>query len=278
MPAVDLIAERFNYRGKQLGRVEVLAQPDGANWRIEKIANVNPEAAMTAKGLWLTGANSRTSIDFTLNVNDAGKYLDRVGTPNSVKGGSAKLNGVLTWAGDPLNIDYPSLAGEVSLEAENGQFLEIEPGIGKLVSLMSLQMLPRRIALDFRDVFSKGFAFDRITSALRIEKGVMNTKDFKMRGPAAEVDLVGAADLDRETQNLRVRVVPALGDSASTIVGLLNPVYGVASLIAQKLLKNPLGNIFAFEYSVTGKWVDPKVEKIGVVPVESTAEAGEKLR
>ena len=278
LPAVDLIAERFNYRGKHLGRVEVTAQPEGADWRIEKIANVNPEAALSGKGLWVTGAQSRTSLDFTLNVNDAGKYLDRVGTPDTVKGGSAKLAGSLSWAGDPLNIDYPTLTGQVSLEAENGQFQEIEPGIGKLVSLMSLQMLPRRIALDFRDVFSKGFAFDRITSSLNMQKGVINTKDFRMRGPAAEVAIEGDADVANETQNLRVKVVPALGDTASTIVGLLNPAYGVASLIAQKLLKNPLGNIFAFEYAVSGKWSDPKVTKLGVAPVEAVATPGEVLR
>jgi uncharacterized protein (TIGR02099 family) len=274
LPAVDVIAERFNYRGKQLGRVEVIAQPEGANWRIEKIANVNPEAALSAQGLWVTGAKSRTSIDFTLNVSDVGKYLERIGTPNSVKGGLAKLSGPLSWAGDPLNIDYPTLSGDIALHAENGQFLEIEPGIGKLVSLMSLQMLPRRIALDFRDVFSKGFAFDRISSTLRIEKGVIHTSDFKMRGPAAEVDIVGDADLARETQNLRVKVIPALGGTASTIVGLLNPVYGVATMIAQTLLKNPLGNIFAFEYAVTGSWTDPKVEKVRVTPVEGAGAGG----
>jgi uncharacterized protein YhdP len=117
LPAVDLVAERFDYRGKHLGREEVLAQPEGANWRIEKIANVNPEAALAARGLWITGANSRTSLDFTLSVSDAGKYLDRVGTPDSVKGGSGKLTGVLTWAGDPLNIDYPSLTGELDVQA-----------------------------------------------------------------------------------------------------------------------------------------------------------------
>lgn len=276
LPAVDLIAERFDYRNKRLGRVEIVAQPEGANWRIEKIANVNPEAALTARGLWATGANSRTSIDFALNINDVGKYLDRVGTPDSVKGGTANLTGALTWAGEPLNIDYPSLSGQVGLQAENGQFLEIEPGIGKLVSLMSLQMLPRRIALDFRDVFSKGFAFDQISSSLNIERGVLRTKDFKMRGSAAEVDIVGEADLSRETQNLQVKVVPALGDTASTLVGLLNPVAGVATLLAQKLLKNPLGNIFAFEYAISGTWSDPKVQKVRVVPVEAAASSLER--
>lgn len=278
LPAVDLIADRFEYRGKQLGRIEVVAEPEGVNWRIDRIANVNPEAVLTGKGLWLTGAQSRTSLSFSLDVNDAGKYLDRVATPGALKGGTAKLSGNLTWAGEPLNLDYASLSGRVSLEAERGQFLEIEPGVGKLVSLISLQMLPRRIALDFKDVFSKGFAFDRMTSSLQIEKGVMSTSDFKMTGPAADVAIEGSTDLSAETQKLHVRVVPALGGSASTLVGLLNPVYGVASLIAQALLKNPLGNIFAFEYAVDGRWSDPKVEKLRVVPVDSIGASVEQFR
>jgi len=102
-----------------------------------------------------------------------------------------------------------------------------------------------------------------------VQKGVMHTGDFKMRGPAAEVGIVGETDLGKETQNLRVRVVPAFGDSASTVVGLLNPVYGVASLLAQRLLKNPLGNIFSYEYAVTGNWSDPKVNKIAALPLET---------
>ena len=126
--------------------------------------------------------------------------------------------------------------------------------------------------------FPKASTFDSITSALQIEKGVINTNDFKMRGPAAEVGITGTADIASESQNLKVRVVPELGDSASTLVGLLNPAYGIATFIAQRLMKNPVGNIFAFEYGITGTWADPKVEKTGVVPVESSLDPGERLR
>ena len=35
---------------------------------------------------------------------------------------------------------------------------------------MSLQALPRRVTLDFRDVFSKGFQFDRINAAARMSR------------------------------------------------------------------------------------------------------------
>jgi uncharacterized protein YhdP len=187
--------------------------------------------------------------------------------------GSAKLLGKLAWAGNPQTIDYPTLAGDLSLIAEKGQFLKIEPGIGKLLGILSLQALPRRITLDFRDIFSEGFAFDTITGTATVAKGVLHTQDFAMLGPSAQVAMSGNIDLVQETQSLRVRVVPSVGDSLS-VAGLMllaNPITGVASFLAQRLLKDPLGRAFAFEYAVSGSWADPKVEKLAREPPHSTA-------
>jgi len=111
-------------------------------------------------------------------------------------------------------------------------------------------------------VFSKGFQWDRITSSMSIAHGVMNVKEFHMRGPAADVNMTGRIDLSLETQTLDVKVIPQLGDTASTVFGLVNPVAGVAALIAGRILKNPLGKIFAYDYAITGTWTDPKVEKL----------------
>jgi uncharacterized protein (TIGR02099 family) len=262
LPALDLIADRFTFRGKQLGRVEVAAQHAGEDWRIERLAMVNPDASMSGSGVWHGGPGASTDLKFELKANDTGKFLDRIGYKDLIKGGTATLGGTISWRGGPLAIDYPTLSGELKMDAKSGQFLEIEPGIGKLISLMSLQMLPRRITLDFRDVFSKGFQFDSITSTLQIRQGVMSTKDLKMHGAAADVSMSGETDLARETQDLAVRVVPGLGDSASTVIGLVNPLAGVASAIAQRLLKNPLGQIFSYDYKITGTWSDPMVEKL----------------
>jgi uncharacterized protein YhdP len=148
------------------------------------------------------------------------------------------------------------------MHASDGQFLEIEPGIGKLVSLMSLQMLPQRITLDFRDVFSKGFKWERIDATAQMARGVLESRDFRMRGSAADVVMQGSTDLARETQDLRVRVTPKLGDSAATLVGVINPVAGIVTFLSQRVLKDPLGQIFSFEYGITGTWDDPKVEKL----------------
>lgn len=271
LPAVDLVVESYTHRGHKLGRIEVQAKNEGLDWRIEKLAMLNPESSLSGRGTWRGGEASRTALDFQLEVSDVGGFLDRMGNPDSVKGGRAKLSGGVNWSGDPVTLDYTTLSGELKLEGEDGQFLQIEPGIGKLVSLMSLQMLPRRITLDFRDVFSKGFQWDKIESDLAIARGVMTLKQFNMAGPAAEVRMGGQVDLGLETQNLKVTVIPSLGDTASTVVGLINPAIGVATMIAQRLLKNPLGEIFAFEYAISGTWTDPKVEKLEPPPISNEA-------
>ena len=262
LPAVDFVAERLAVHHKALGRVELAAEPDGEDWRIDKLTVTNPDATLQAKAWWRGGAKSRTVLDFALHARDAGALLSRVGYPGLVMGGAARLEGSASWDGEPASFDAASLSGELRLIAEDGQFLEIDPGVGKLISLMSLQALPRRVALDFRDVFSKGFRFDRIDAASHVEGGVMQVSDFRMRGPAADVQISGTADLARETQDLRVRVVPGLGDSASTVIGIVNPVIGVTAALAQRVLRNPLGRIFAHDFSVTGRWADPQVTRL----------------
>jgi uncharacterized protein (TIGR02099 family) len=265
LPGLDIIADNLVVRGKKLGRLELTAANAGRDWRIEKLALTTPESHLSADGVWRGIAEQqRTDLNLRLEVSDVGKYLERFGYPGSMQRGSAKLSGKLVWAGSPQNIDYPTLSGDLLLQAEKGQFLKIEPGIGKLLGILSLQALPRRITLDFRDIFSEGFAFDTITSGASVANGVLHTRDFTMRGPSALVAMTGDIDLVHETQALRVRVVPSIGDSLSvaSLLMLASPITGVASFLAQRLLKDPLGQAFAYEYAVSGTWTDPKVEKV----------------
>lgn len=275
LPAIDLIADNFLTRDKKLGKLELQAVNEAGEWRIEKMQLSNPEGVLSADGVWKATGQSSTSLNVRLDVSDVGKYLDRMGSPGTVARGTAKIEGKLSWSGSPVSFDYPSLTGKLTLQAEKGQFLKVEPGIAKLIGILSLQALPKRITLDFRDVFSDGFAFDSIASTVTVSRGIASTQDFSMLGSAAAVTIKGEADLARETQNLQVRVIPALGDSVSTVAGLLlaNPVTGIGVMLAQRLFNNPLGQIFAYDYAVTGNWADPKVEKLS----RAAAQAGPQV-
>jgi uncharacterized protein (TIGR02099 family) len=272
LPDLDLVAEDFGFRGHRLGRLELKAQHAGLDWNIERLSMRSPDGELSGTGRWRTGPAPTTTLKLDLALADAGRFLQRVGQPRLVEGGQAKMTAALAWNGAPTELDYSSLSGTLQLHATDGRFVEIDPGMGKLISLMSLQMLPRRAVLDFSDVFSEGFEWASIDATARIEQGVLETRDFRMSGTGAEVAIQGQVDLDAETQDLRVRVVPGLDGTTATVAGvLINPAIGLGTLLAQKLLKNPLGQIFAFEYGVSGPWTDPKVVKIATtnVPVKT---------
>lgn len=270
-PALDVFAEQFHFRDKGLGALELLAVPSGRDWRIERLRVVNTDGTLNANGVWQAGlAQPRTQVSFQLEVTDIGKFLGHLGYPEGVQRGTAKLGGSLQWNGGPQAFDYPLLSGNLTLEAAKGQFVKLEPGIGKLLGILSLQALPRRITLDFRDIFSEGFAFDDIIGALKVERGVATTDNFRIRGPAARVMMSGDVDLAKETQNLLVRVTPSLSEGVAIAGALVGgPVAGVAAFLAQKVLKDPFSQIAAYEYRVTGTWTDPHVSKIEQPPSES---------
>ena len=167
--------------------------------------------------------------------------------------------------GDPYALNPASLSGDFALAAKSGQFLKVQPGVGKLLGLISLQALPKRITLDFRDIFSEGFAFDDISATVKMDLGEMQTDDFFMRGSAAGVIMQGTADARTESQNLKVKVFPSLAETFAVAGGLAGgPVIGIGAYLLQKILQNPLDKIFAYEYTVTGKWDDPIVAKTQV--------------
>ncbi len=269
LPALDVIAERFELRGLALGRLEVFARNRGGLWELERFELANDDGRLAGSGQWRAAGRQRTRLDFRLETPDVGRLSQRLGHPEVVRGGKASLAGQLGWQGAPTRIDYPSLNGNMRLEAGAGQFRKLEPGVGRLLGILSLQALPRRITLDFRDVFSEGFAFDRISGSIAVAAGVMRTEDLEIRGPSARVTMTGSADVVAETQDLRVLVQPTLSESVAigAAAGLLNPAVGVVTYLAQKVLSDPIEKLFAFEYAVTGGWSDPQVAKRGQAPV-----------
>jgi uncharacterized protein YhdP len=272
MPALDIVADSVTVRDMELGRLELLAlNEEGRGWRIERLLLSNDESTLSADGVWQSwAARPSISVNLRLDVNDLGKYLERLGYPGTMRRGIARLQGKLGWAGSPSVVDYPTLTGHLELSAAKGQFLKADPGVAKLLGVLSLQSW---ITLDFRDLFGEGFAYDTVSGTADITKGVLSTQDFVMRGSAAQVSMWGDVDLARETQKLRARVVPSLGDGVSSVAGVLlaNPIAGIGVMLAQRLFKDPLGQIFAFEYQVTGSWTDPKVERTRVEPRTSEA-------
>ncbi len=294
-PALDIAIDDFTVGTRTLGKFELQAhnlQRDGDPiWQIEQLKISNPAAKLSATGNWRVAGSvassaaplpgtpapgeiaaspalpgpdpRRTELDFTLDVSDAGALLSRLGLPRTVQQGSGTLAGNIGWHGGPDKIDVPTLTGAVKLDMHHGQILKVDPGIGKLLGVLSLQSLVRFITFDFRGVTGAGLPFDSITASSKITQGVARTDDFKLSSPAASVSMKGAADIAHETQDLRVMVVPTLSASSAALAATaINPLLGLSTFVAQLVLSNPLSKAFTVEYAVTGAWASPEIRQL----------------
>lgn len=264
LPALDILVDNFQYGSMPLGKLELRATQQERDWRIEQLRVTNSDGVLSVDGVWQSWLSSpRTQLNVHWGMLDIGKTLARLGYPDGVRRGVAEIGGTVSWNGSPQQIDYASLSGKLALRAVKGQFAKMEPGIGKLLGILSLQSLPRRLTLDFRDVFSDGFAFDEILGEVKIDQGVAASDRFFISGPSAGVLMNGSVDLNRETQNLQVKVSPRVSDGVSIATAALGgPIAALAAFVAQKLFKDPLDELVSFRYAVTGGWADPVVTKV----------------
>ena len=269
IPALDVVVNDLTLRGKKLGRLEMDAvnrtvANAGREWRLNKLNLTAPDGSLSATGSWAADGPRlrRTRLDFVMDIKDSGQLLTRLGTPNAIRNGHGKLQGKVSWQGSPITLDYPSMSGQMNLMIEKGQFLKSEPGAARLLGVLSLQALPRRLMLDFSDVFGEGFAFDFVRGDVRIEQGVATTNNFQMKGVSAGAAIEGSADIAKETQNLKVVVVPEINTSAATLyMAAINPLVGLTTYLSQLVLSKPLTKAGTSVFLIDGSWSNPRVTK-----------------
>ncbi|MFM6990393.1 MAG: YhdP family protein [Rhodoferax sp.] len=296
IPALDVVVEDFELVGKKLGRLEVEAvnqtsqvqRDPQREWRLKRLNLSMPAATLTASGAWrlqpgtaavssvsapgaahkLSRDRRSTALDFKLDIRDSGDLLARFGMKDVIRNGRGKIEGKIEWQGSPISLDYPSLSGSFNVNLEKGEFLKADPGIAKLLGVLSLQSLPRRLMLDFRDVFSEGFPFDFLRGDVAIAKGIARTSNLQMKGVTAAVLMDGSTDIAKETQSIQVVVIPELNaGSASLITATINPLAGLYSFLAQLVLRQPLIAASTQELYIDGTWLEPRVTKVDRRPV-----------
>jgi len=271
MPALDIVVDNLELRGIPLGRAEIdgfarTSATGSREWVLNKLNLSMPEASFVSKGQWGgpgKAAAKRSQLDFTLQIQDSGDLLERLGYVGAIRDGKGRMIGQVGWQGSPFSPDYNTMSGQFNVNLERGQFLKADPGVSRLLGVLTLQSLPRRLRLDFSDVFSEGFAFDFVRGDILIQQSIASTTNLQMKGVSAAVLMEGHADIQRETQDIKVVVVPELNaGTASLFYSAINPVVGITSFLAQYFLRRPLIQSATQEFRVQGSWQEPKVTKI----------------
>ena len=229
-------------------------------------ARIHPRCLTpSASTIWKkSGAAARTRVTAVLGSDDFGAFLNDLGVGGRLDGGKGDARFDASWAGSPMAFQLATLDGTLQLNVRNGRLVEVEPGgTGRVLGLLSIAQLPRRLTLDFRDFFSKGFAFNKLAGTVRFGGGSARSDDLAIDGPAARINIRGAANLRAQTFDQTIEVLPKAGNLLTAVGAIAGgPVGAAVGAVANAVLQKPLGQAAAKNYRVTGPWKDPKVEVI----------------
>ncbi len=266
-PRLDVVADSFTTAGgAEWGKLELRAQPIDRDWRVDELRITSPEGSISGSGHWRsvdgTADGDRTELRLKLAWRDAGQFLKRLGYGGGVERAPGTIEGLFRWPGSPADFSHAVAVGEFTLTTGEGRFTQMDPGLGRLLGVLSLQSLPRRLSFSFDDLFGRGFAFDTIEAKVAVREGTASTDALTISGPSARVEIKGTADIERETQALRVRVYPSLSVATAIGIGLAtaNPAIGAAAYLGQKIARDPVERIMMQEFEVGGTWSAPTIQ------------------
>ena len=264
IPPLALDVDELRYRQAALGSASLRTHPVAGGLRLERLQVQAGAQTIRAHGEWLgRGAAARTHLALQVDSQDMGRLMDGLGYRNWLARGEGQVRFDASWPGTPAGFTLAGLQGSVTIAARDGQLLELEPGAGRVLGLLSLAQLPRRLMLDFRDFFSRGFAFDRLDGKVEFADGQAHTENMLIDGPAADIHIRGDTDLRAQRFDQTIDVLPKSGNLL-TVVGAVagGPVGAAVGAAANAVLSKPLGELGAKTYKVSGPWKEPKVEVI----------------
>ncbi|MDF1683569.1 MAG: YhdP family protein [Legionellaceae bacterium] len=258
----DVDAGKLSLKGKRL---------DEGGWRLESGALSAENYEFMFSGGWQEEPKPQTLLDARLKINDLEKALNYWGVSPVVeaKSGDLKLSG--RWDGSPDDFSLKNITGNMHIIFKDGRITHLSPetekkmGLGKLLSILSLQTIPRRLKLDFSDLSKSGYSFDKFEGNFVLAHGIMDTEDSDIDGPVARATMKGSLDLDKHLYDISLHISPHITASlpiVATIAG--GPVAGIATWVASKLINQGMEKISGYTYDVSGPWLEPVVQQVHI--------------
>lgn len=268
LPPLNLEVEDFIYGKTALGSLALKARKTPNGLLISDLTTRTSGLSIDGRGDW-HAVNNEIISDFELELH-AEQFADMLEAFGysviAIEEGETNIDVTATWPGAPTDFSLASMNGSLSLGIQNGQFLDIDPRAGRLFGLLSIQALPRRLLLDFADLYKKGLAFDRIHGNYEIREGHAYTNDLFMEGISSKVAVSGRIGLVDQDYDQIVTVTPHVSDSLPLASALFGPAgIGIGAIIflagqVFEAIPEQIDKLLSFQYSMTGSWQDPVIE------------------
>jgi len=266
VPAINFSAAAVSWGKAQLGSVAATLAKRDDGVVLDQLTMTSPNLVLKAHGEWRGKDAGLGRLTGEITSNDVEAALAQLGAPDVISAKTGHIDFNLNWLGAPTALAFSDSTGRVQVALDKGQLLAVKPGAGRVLGLASLTALPRRLALDFSDLTDKGLAFDSARGSFDLAGGNAQTDDVLIRGPAAEIGLIGRIGLKAHDYDQTAVVTGNFG--GLSIGGIAagafaaGPVVGGAVLLFTQVFKQPLKGLARAYYRITGSWENPTIERI----------------
>ena len=267
LPSLDLKIDQLIIGNTKLGELKLKALGKPQNWNIESFTIKNRFANLNGSGQWQKTSigSGQTSLQVEITTPDGGALLKELGYAKVMSNGEGSLKGNLLWQGPPQDFNKKTLSGNLNFEMKKGEILQVDPGVAKLLGILSFQSLFKFATLNLKgsigELVTPGTPFDLISAKGQLKNGLLLTDDFELLSTLARIAMRGQINLLEETQDLRITLYPRLNMASTSVAAyfLMTPVIGFSVLVGQYLFTSGLNRALEADYLIQGNWTDPEV-------------------
>ena len=274
IPALRFSIKQFQFGAMALSNLSLglVPRPDGIV--LEDVKVFDPSFAVSGDGVWTISpaGQQRTTLNADMESKDVGRSLQSLGFDGGLTGEKGSIVASINWRDSPMGDVVPTLGGTIHVDLRNGQITEVKPGAGRLFGLLSITALPRRLLLNFSDVFGKGFGYDSITGDFSLQEGDAYTQNLLIKGPAASIQLLGRTGLAKQDFDEALIVDTSVGSTLPVVAGLAaGLVPGAVVFLLTEIFQKPLTKAGEVRYHLTGTWEAPVLTKMSSSPAPAAA-------
>ncbi len=244
-----------------LNNFTIIGSSSNNGFNFDEITSFSDIADVTANGF--IEKNNISTFRINLKSKNLQNLLDYWDFDHSLRNSTIDSNFDISWKGSLFDFNLKNVYGEFSTSMNDGRIKKVGNRVTRIFGLFNIDLLAKRLSLDFDDVTKNGFYFSSLNGDFRIDNGNIFTTNLFIKGPSAEMLAVGTTDIINETYDMHVVASPEFGETLPAIALIGGPITAAATFAAEKLAKafgKDINDLIKIKYKVSGSWDNPEIK------------------
>ncbi len=261
-PPLHIWIGDFIYDGIPLGESSIEVRPVSEGIKVEKFITHSDLLKLNINGEWLRdeSENGLSKFNIIMTSQNIAEFMKKLGFQAPISHTETLVNMQAQWHGLPSSFEIKNISGSIHVELGKGEVVDQKPGMGRVLGLFSLTNLPRRLILDFSDVFAKGLQFQSMKGDFELREGDAYTDAFIIDSSSAKISVSGRTGLATQDYDQRIIIEPRVGRILPTIGAITGGAVGAAAgFLVQGMFHKGLKDVGKIIYKVTGSWDEPNI-------------------